>query len=129
MRQSIPFAGCLLLAACGPNSTFHDYTSPERAARSFLEAGRIGDSRSVRESVVAAERDSVGYVDYASIGDYTLTLDALSDAQRAVVLLRTGQVTAPLACIKEGASWKVSITATLRCMQQMARDPLASAPR
>ena len=129
MRQSILATCCLLLAACAPKSHCHDYSSPERAARSFLEAGRVGDTDSVRQAVIAAERDSVGHVDYQSIGEYSLTLDRLVDERNAIVTLQTGPIRSPLACIMESGAWKVTIKGTLSCMQEQLQEQLASAPR
>lgn len=138
MSRSIITACCLALAACGPRSQFHDYSTPERAARSFIEAGRVGDTASVRESVTASERDGELHIDYGDIGDYSLTLDSLIDDERAVVILQTGTVSSPVACVSEGGQWKVTIRGTLKCMQNAltgtkdepvsaAREP--SAPR
>lgn len=133
MRHSITLAcglaGCLALAGCRQASTCNDYTTPQQAARSFLEAGRMGDKASVRAAVVAAERDSVGHVDYQNIGDYTLTFDRWTDDRHAVVMMQTGPLRSPIVCAKEGSSWKVTIQGTLQCMQQMASAPVASAPR
>jgi len=117
MNRSIIAACGLLLAACGPKSTFHDYSTPERATRSFLEAGRVGDSASVRESVVAAERDADLHIDYGDLGDYSLMLDSLIDGESAVVILKTGPVRSPVVCLAERGEWKVTIRGTLKCMQ------------
>jgi hypothetical protein len=122
-------AGCLAFSGCRQASTCHDYTTPQQAARSFLEAGRMGDKASVRAAVVAAERDSVGHVDYQTIGDYTLTLDHWIDDRHAVVRMQIGPIHAPIACTKEASSWKVTVQGTLQCMRQMAATPVASAPR
>lgn len=123
MTRSIIAACGLLLAACGPKSTFHDYSTPERATRSFLEAGRVGDTASVRESVVAAERDVELKVDYADIGDYSLMLDSLIDDERAVVIMKTGPVSSPIVCLSENGEWKVTILGTLKCMQDSVGMP------
>lgn len=129
MRRPMMILGCLALAACGPKSKFHDYTTPERAVRSFIEAGRVGDEGSIRQSLVAAEQDACSNVDYKDIGEYTLVLDRLLEGERAVVLLETGGVKAPVACVMESGEWKVTIHGTLACMQQQMRDTMASAPR
>jgi len=129
MRRAMTILSCLALTACGPKSQFHDYTTPERAARSFIEAGRVGDTGSVRQSVVASERDTCGKVDYRDIGDYSITLDSLIEGERAVVILGSGTVQAPIACRMEQGEWKVTIRGTLECMQQQFADLAASAPR
>lgn len=129
MRRSMMILSCLALSACGPRSKFHDYTTPERAARCFIEAGRIGDSDSARQSVVADERDSCGSVDYHDIGEYSITLDSLMEDESAVVILQSGKTKAPIACRMEEGQWKVSIRGTLDCMQQQVDELMASAPR
>tara|TARA_R110002072_G_scaffold241027_4_gene399613 strand:- start:38580 stop:38969 length:390 start_codon:yes stop_codon:yes gene_type:complete len=129
MRRSIMTLSCLALSACGPKSNFHDYTTPERAARSFIEAGRVGDTSSVRQSVVAAERESCGNVDYKDLGEYSITLDRLIEGERAVVIMASGKLQTPLACRMEQGEWKVSIRGTLECMQKQMEDLMASAPR
>lgn len=129
MRRSTMIFCCLAFTACGPKSKFHDYTTPERAARSFIEAGRLGDSSSVRQSVVADERDSCGSVDYNDIGEYSITLDSLIDDERAVVILQSGKTKAPIACRMEEDEWKVTIRGTLECMQKKFEKLMASAPR
>ncbi|MFT4515114.1 MAG: hypothetical protein ACI89X_003969 [Planctomycetota bacterium] len=129
MRRSMMILSCLALTACGPKSKFHDYTTPERAARSFIEAGRVGDSGSVRQSVVAKERDSCGSVDYKDIGEYSITLASLMEDDSAVVTLQSGTLKAPIACRMEKGEWKVTIRGTLDCMQKNFKDLMASAPR
>lgn len=118
MNRSTIAACGLLLAACGPKSTFHDYSTPERATRSFLEAGRVGDSASIRESVVAAERDTDLHIDYGDLGDYSLMLDSLIDDKSAVVIMQTGPVRSPVVCLVEAGEWKVTIRGTLKRMQK-----------
>ena len=117
-------ACCLALAACGPKSQYHDYSTPERAARSFIEAGRVGDTASARQSVVKAERSGDLHIDYGDIGDYSLTLERLIHDEQAVVILKTGSVSSPVACLAEDGEWKVTIRGTLKCM----RDALTSSP-
>lgn len=129
MRYTFATISTLALCACGPKSKFQDYTTPERAARSYIEAGRVGDDAAMRRSVVAAERDLEQRADYEDLADYSLQLDRLIDDQRAVVLLVTGPLQTPIACQKEGGEWKVSIQGTLACMQQMLSTQLAQAPR
>lgn len=107
----------LLACGCGPESRFRDYSTPERAAQSFIEAGRIGDERSLRRSVVTTERDMELSCDYADLGDYALSLDSLLE-DRAVVLLQTGSLSSPIACRLEADGWKVSLRETLNVMQQ-----------
>jgi hypothetical protein len=129
MRRSITVLSCLALTACGPKSKFHDYTSPALAARSFIEASRLGDLDSVRQSIVADERNSCGNVDYMDIGDYSITLDHLIENESAVVILQSGTAKAPFACRMELGLWKVSIRGSLECMQEHFEKPTAPAPR
>ena len=129
MRHSITLVFFLGLAACYPKSPDYDYSTPEGAVRSFLEAGRVGDSRSVRESVIAAERKLDLHIDYRDIGEYSLASNKRIDNQSAVVMLRTGTVQSPLACVKEQGAWRVSIRGSLACMKQMRQGPPAATPQ
>lgn len=126
MSRFIIAACCLALAACGPRSQFHDYSTPERAARSFIEAGRVGDTQSARQSVAAAERNGDLHIDYGDIGDYSLTLDRLITDERAVVILKTGPVSSPVACVSEDGQWKVTIRGTLKCMQDAPKNSMGN---
>ena len=116
-------AGCLAVAGCAPRSQYHDYSTPERAARSFIEAGRVGDDASARQSVARAEQDGDLHIDYGDIGEYSLTLERLIHGQHAVVILRTGDIRSPVACVSEEGQWKVTIEGTLACMQEASPKP------
>ena len=129
MRRPMMILSCLALTACGPKSKFHDYTTPERAARSFIEAGRVGDAGSIRQSIVADERESCGNVDYKDVDDYSITLDSLIDGESAVVIWQSGVLETPIACRMENGEWKVTLHGTLECMQKQFEDKMASAPR
>ncbi|MFK7738852.1 MAG: hypothetical protein AB8H80_00915 [Planctomycetota bacterium] len=120
-------AAALLLTGCGPTSEYHDYSTPERAAKSFVEAGRIGDVGTMRRSVVAAERKMELSCDYKDLGAYSISLDRLVD-DSAVVLLQAGPKESPLACRLESDGWKVSLRETLTVMQQSV-DAKPAAPR
>lgn len=129
MRLLLCLAVGLTATACGPRSPYNDYTSPERAARSFVEAGRVGDCASVRSALVAAEQNDQLHIDYRDLGKYSLRVDSVTSDQSAVVVLQAGAIRSPLACRKEGQAWKVSIRDSLRCMQEMQPQLLVSAPR
>lgn len=115
-------ACCLALAACGPRSEYHDYSTPERAARSFIEAGRVGDTYSARQAIARGERDGDLHIDYGGIGDYSLTLERLIHGEEAVVILTTGNVRSPIACVAEGKEWKVTIEGTMEWLQSGRLD-------
>ena len=101
MRHLLLATVTVLFAACSPKSRFKDYTTPERAARSFVEAGRVGDMESFRESVVAAERGQNLTCDDEDLGDYELMLDRRIGDDRAIVMMQLGPVQSPLACVRE----------------------------
>ena len=128
MRRAT-IACCTLLAACGGPRAERDYTTPERAAWSFVEAGRIGDLDGVREALVAAERGQDVHCDYSDLGAYELVRDRELDEDHVVVVLQTGRVRVPLACVSEGGRWGVSIHASLALLRQMLDDEVAPAPR
>ena len=119
MRRPWTLFACLAFAACGPTSRFHDYSTPERAAQCFVEAGRIGDLASVRRSVVAAERDQELECDYRELGTYKLVRDRELDRDHVVVVLQSGTVGSPLACVREADGWKVTIHGSLALLRQM----------
>lgn len=129
MRPRCTLAILLALGACGPRSRFHDYSTPERAAQCFVEAGRVGDLDAVRASVVTAERDQHLQCDYSDLGPYKLVRDRDLDRDHAVVVLQSGTVSSPLACVREADGWKVSIHGSLALLRQLLREQLAAAPR
>ena len=59
----------------------------------------------------------------------TITFPSLMEGESAVVILETGNVKAPIACLMEKGEWKVTIRGTLECMQKQVQDLMASAPR
>jgi len=120
-----------LLAGCGRSakSSFHDLSTPENAARSFLEAGRVGDMDSLRASVVAAERKQELHCDYGELERYELRLDRHLDDEHAVVMLAVGPVESPFAVQREQGEWRVTIHGSLQLMQSMLHEQIASSPR
>lgn len=128
MRTTISLV-CLTLAACGQRSAFVDHSTPLNAARSFVEAGRVGDTDAARASLVAAERNQDISCDYSEIGHYELELVQEFDEDHVVVMLRTGPIESPLACQREGGRWGVSLSATLHLMQQQMSGATGAAPR
>ena len=99
MRHTIAITTLLALCACGPKSKFQDYTTPERAARSYIEAGRVGDDGAMRRSVVAADLDGViGRAREAGVAAMVTIGTGIPDGEAAAeVAARFGQVGAGLA--------------------------------
>lgn len=130
MRRAT-FICCLLLAGCGPRSSFRDYSTPVHAVHSFVEAGRVGDISSLRSAIVQDERDGNVACDWRDLGPYELRILRTDGEGAATVGLRTGTIETPIACRKESDGWKVSLVGTLARMQRPTRAPGATpaAPR
>ena len=129
MTRARTIACLLLCASCAPTPEAAEDATPVAAARSFLEAGRRGDTEAARRCLVAAERRRPPHVDYRDLGAYTLCLEGHLDERRAVVTVAVDDVHSPLVTVRQGGRWRVSIRETLRQMQAPRTAPLASAPR
>ncbi|MCB9876474.1 MAG: hypothetical protein H6835_02640 [Planctomycetes bacterium] len=119
----------LIWAACGKRP-HQDFTSAVGAARSFVEAGRVGDIDAVREALVVAERRQQITCDYSQLqdGDFALVFDREIDEDHAVVQLQCGPIASPLACVREGGAWKVTMHGSLALMRQQVAELQPAAP-
>ena len=130
MKLATSILFLLIWAACACKKPPQDFSSALGAARSFVEAGRLGDIDAVREALVQAERGQQITCDYSQLqeGDYQLVFDSEFDDDHAVVLLQCGPISSPLACVREQGAWKVTLHGSLALMRQQVAGLQPAAP-